>query len=263
MPQLPVVPAQRFRTTRTISALFIREMSTTYGRSAIGYIWAVLEPVAGVALLTAVFSLAFKSPSLGISFPLFYATGMVPFTAYLDISQKVSLSLRFSKQLLFYPGVTFLDALLARFLLNAITQFLVFIIVIGGIILVYDLQVILDVPSLALGFGLALLLALGVGTLNCFLLSSFPIWERLWAVITRPLFIVSGVFFILESVPQPFQDLLWWNPLVHVIGLIRKGVYSTYDASYASPTYVISVSAVCFGMGLITLRRYNRDIINF
>ena len=60
-----------FRFVRTILALILREMSTTYGRSAGGYIWAVLEPAAGIALLAFAFSLALRAPSLGTNFALF------------------------------------------------------------------------------------------------------------------------------------------------------------------------------------------------
>lgn len=260
-PPLPRSRPARVRTLRTIGALFIREMSTTHGRNAFGYAWAVLEPVAGIALLSLVFSLAFRSPSLGTNFPLFYASGLLPFMAYMDVSQKVAQSIRFSRQLIFYPGVTFVDALAARFLLNAITQLLVFMILLTLIIVLFDLRVILDIPKLALGLGLALWLALGVGTLNAYLLSTFPPWERAWAILNRPLFIVSCVFFIFDQIPQPYQGWLWYNPLVHCIGLVRSGVYATYDASYASVGYVIAFGAVPFAMGLLFLRRHHRTII--
>jgi capsular polysaccharide transport system permease protein len=102
-----------------------------------------------------------------------------------------------------------------------------------------------------------------VGTLNCFLLSVFPLWERAWAIFNRPMFIVSCVIFLYDSVPQPYQDWLWWNPLIHPIGLVRRGFYSTYDANYVSFIYVFAVAAVTLAAGLLLLRRYHRDIINF
>ena len=108
---------------------------------------------------------------------------------------------------------------------------------------------------------MALWLALGVGTLNAYLLSTFPPWERAWAILNRPLFIVSCVFFIFDQIPQPYQGWLWYNPLVHCIGLVRSGVYATYDASYASVGYVIAFGAVPFAMGLLFLRRHHRTII--
>ena len=90
-------PKRRFASLRTIAALILREMTTTYGRSPGGYLWAILEPVAGIALLTAIFAMSFRSPALGDSFPLFYATGMMPFMMFTGIHSKVSQSLSFNR----------------------------------------------------------------------------------------------------------------------------------------------------------------------
>lgn len=266
--ELPELPEGRGRrplrpgTPRTVAALMLREMASTHGRSALGYLWAILEPVGGIILLTFIFSLMLRSPGIGTNFPLFYATGMLPFVAYMDISQKTSVALRFSRQLLAYPGVTFVDALIARVLLNSITQIMVWVVVLTGIIQIYRLDVILDPPLVALSFAMTISLGLGIGTLNCYLLSVFPSWERIWAILTRPLFIISCIFFLFDDVPQPYQDWLWWNPLVHVVGQSREGVYATYDANYVSPLYVFAVACVTFALGLLLLRRYYRDIIN-
>lgn len=247
---------------RTVSALMLREMSTTYGRSALGYLWAILEPAAGLMLMSIIFSLAFRAPPIGTSFPLFFATGFIPFTAYLDTSQKVSVALRFSKQLLFYPGVTFVDALIARFVMNVFTQIMIATIVFVIILTAFNLDVILDPSAIALGFAMSFSLAIGVGTLNCYLLSVYPVWERTWAILNRPLFILSCVIFMFDTVPMPYQDYLWWNPLVHVVGQVRSGFYATYDASYVMPLYVFGIALVTFALGLLLLRRYHRDIVN-
>ena len=47
---------------RIVMALMLREMATTYGRSAGGYLWAILEPILGIALLSVIFSLALARP---------------------------------------------------------------------------------------------------------------------------------------------------------------------------------------------------------
>ncbi|WP_315898655.1 ABC transporter permease [Vannielia litorea] len=262
IPELPLAKPARFRTGRTIAALFIREMSTTYGRNAAGYVWAVLEPVAGIALMSIIFSIGFRSPSIGTNFPLFYASGLLPFLAYMSVSNKVAQSVRFSRQLIIYPAVTFIDAIIARFMLNAVTEILAFMILLTGIIIAFDVSVILDVPAMALGMFLALWVALGVGTLNCYLLATYPSWERTWAILNRPLFIVSCIFFIYDDIPHPYQEWLWYNPLVHCVGIVRSGVYATYDASYASAGYVIAFGAVPMALGLVFLHRNHRNIIN-
>ena len=258
----PARPLKLPRTARTVTALILREMSTTYGRSALGYLWAVLEPAAGIMLLTFIFSLAFRSPELGTNYPLFFASGMLPFMVFQDISQKTSVALRFSRALLFYPGVTFIDALLARIILNVMTQIMVSAIVLCGILQFYQVDVLIDAPSIALGYAMAISLGIGIGTLNCFLLSLYPIWERTWAILTRPLFIISTVLFLFDSVPLPYRDWLWYNPLIHAVAATRQGIYATYDANFVSPTYTFAIAAITLMAGLLMLRKYNKKIIN-
>jgi capsular polysaccharide transport system permease protein len=253
--------ARSFGSLRAVLALILREMATTYGRSPGGYLWAILEPAAGIALLSLVFAAAFRTPALGISFPMFYATGMLPFIMFTDVQGKVALSLMFSKQLLTYPTVTFVDAMLARFLLNVMTQMMVGYIILVGCMLLFETRVIPDLPVIVLAYALASLLALGIGTLNCFLFSRFALMQRAWAILMRPMFLISGIFFLFETLPPTYQNILWYNPLVHVIGLMRRGFYPTYDATYVSVPYVTGISLVCLATGLLFLRRHHRDLL--
>lgn len=253
--------ARRFRTGRTIMALILREMTTTYGRSPGGYVWALLEPIGAILLLSIGFSLLLRAPSLGTSFLLFYATGYMPFTLYQSMANKVAKALRFSKALLAYPGVTWLDAILARFVLNALTQITVAFIIFLGILFFVDTYTLLNYPLIALAMTLAALLGLGVGTLNCFLMGRFPVWEHVWAIATRPLFLASGLFYIYEDLPYAAQDVLWWNPLIHVTGLMRTGFYPTYDAAYVSVAFVCAVAGLSLFFGLMLLRRNIQDLL--
>lgn len=254
--------ARSFKTSRTIAALVLREMQTTYGRSPGGYLWAVLEPVGAVAILSIVFSVAFSAPALGSNFPLFYATGYLPFMAYADLAAKIGQSIRFSRPLLAYPAVSYIDTILARFILNALTHILVFYIVMSSIVFFFDLRVILTYPAILNAIAMAVSLGLGVGTLNCFLLTRFPIWERVWALIMRPMFIASAIFFLFDSIPEPYSDYLWFNPLIHVVGEMRRGFYATYDADYVSAIYSYSFALICFFFGLVLLGRYHRVLLN-
>jgi len=261
--QTPKMPQRRFASARVIMALIMREMATTHGRSPGGYIWAIVEPAAGIALLSALFSLGFRNPAIGTNFPIFYATGLVPFLMFTDLSNKVAMALLFSKPLLAYPSVTFLDAILGRFLVNLLTQLMVSYVVFIGILYMFETRTIPEISGIALGLLMAAAMSLGIGTLNAVLFTAFPIWQRIWSILTRPLLLVSGVIFIFDNVPQPYRDYLWWNPLIHVVGQIRDSFYPTYDGTYVSPLYVFGISAVTFAFGIIFLRRWHRDILDF
>ncbi len=257
-----VRPRRRLTVMRVVGALMLREMATTYGRSPGGYLWAVLEPVGGIALLSIIFSLGFRNPPIGSNFPIFYATGLVPFLAYMDISNKLASAMQYSRQLLSYPCVTYLDALFARFALNALTQLLVAFLLFAGIMLAFETRTVLDFPAIVLGFAMAGAVAFGVGTLNCFLTRLFPLWQRIWTIISRPLLFISGVIFLFDAIPEPYRGFLWYNPLIHVVGQVRSGFYPYYEATYVSPLYVFGLSLVLCATGLVFLRRYNRDLLN-
>lgn len=257
-------PDRRFRLPRTVLALMLREMSTSYGRSAGGYLWAILEPVGAIVMLTAIFAggLRLVSPPLGVSFPLYFATGYIVFSTYVRVQVKVAYALTYSKPLLFYPTVTFLDALIARFLLNLLTFVMVGYIVIGMIMLMSDTRAVIDFPPIAAAMTFAALLAFGVGCVNAHLFPNFPLWESLWGILTTPLFILSGIFFLYDEMPEFIRDILWFNPLIHVVGLMRTGFYPTYQASYVSPTYLVTIILVTTSVGLLLLRRFHKETLN-
>ncbi|MWD29897.1 sugar ABC transporter permease [Aquicoccus sp. SCR17] len=258
-PRLP--PRRRLASLRAIVALILREMATSYGRSPGGYLWAILEPVAGIALLSLVFSALMRSPALGVNFQMFYATGMLPFIMFTSIQAKVSTALGYSKPLLAYPTVTYLDSLIARFLLDMMTKLLVSYILLVGIALFYETRITPDLPVIIEAYALTALLGLGIGTLNCYIGTRFPVYRQAWGIMMRPMFIISGIFFLYEAIPAPYDDYLWYNPLMHVIGLMRSGFYPTYDAIYVSVPFVLLCSLVPLALGLVLLRRYHTDLL--
>lgn len=254
--------ARRMKSGRTIMALILREMSTTYGRSPGGYLWALIEPAAAIAVLSIGFSLLFRSPTLGTNFALFFASGYLPFAIYQIVERNTAIAMRFSRALLAYPAVTYADAILARFLLAAVTQIMVMAIVLVGIHVIFDLYSIIDYPALLLTVVLAAGLGLGVGVLNCYLTAVYPVWGNIWGIVTRPLFLISGVLFTFDSMPTAVQNVLWYNPIIQIVGISRTGIYATYRADYVSVAYVLGVMMIVGGFGFLLLYRHNRTVLN-
>lgn len=261
MSSLPHFEPPRFQAIRTILALVLREMGTTYGRSPGGYIWAILQPIGALTVLSVAFSAVIRSPSLGTSFALFYATGFLPFSGYSEIQGKVSSALRFSKALLAYPRVTWIDTILARLALAVLTKATVGCIVFTGILSLVDTRAVLDIGPILNAILLTACIGLGVGMMNCLLNGLIPIWSNIWSIVTAPLFLASGVFFLYEDMPEFAQDILWWNPILHAVGEMRRGFYPTYEASYVSLIYGYGLSATLILLGLVFLRRHHKRVL--
>ena len=258
----PVTRTRRFATARVVLALMLREMSTTYGKTWGGYIWAIIEPVGGIVLLTFIFSISLREPPLGTNFAIFYASGLLPFLFYMKMAGKMAQAINFSRPLLHYPAVTFADALIARALMNAATELLVGILVLTFILTTMETRTDLQVLQLALAYLMAFVLGVGVGITNCFLFAWFPVWDNLWGVLNKPLFIMSCLFFVYDDIPQPYADWLWWNPLIHVVGQSRHAFYFSYSASYVSVPYVMGLGLGLIALGMGLLLRYHKKLLN-
>jgi capsular polysaccharide transport system permease protein len=69
--------------------------------------------VAAVLVLTAALSMVVHAPSLGTSFVVFYASGYLPFLFYATLQGHVQQALTYSRPLLVYPSVSWIDAVAA------------------------------------------------------------------------------------------------------------------------------------------------------
>jgi capsular polysaccharide transport system permease protein len=251
----------RWQRPRIVAAMVVREMGSRFGRSSGGYLWAFAEPLGGIMLLSVVFALATRTPPLGTSYMLFYATGIIPFSIFNTMSRGVAQSVRSNRGLLNYPVVSLLDAVIAKVLLTLLTLLVVATVLFSAIILYDGLYVRLDLGAVALGVAMAASFGIGVGMVNCVLFGFFPTWKNVWAVLTRPLFIISGIFFIMETAPPGLRAVLMWNPLVHAIAETRRGFFATYHPDYVSLTYVFGISLSLILIGGYLMRRHETFLI--
>ncbi len=239
---------------RVLHALILREMITRYGISRLGYVWALLEPVGFIAMLSVLFSQIAHAPPLGKSFPLFFATGYIGFHWFVDIANVVSKSAFVNRPLFTYPAVTPLDTVIARFVLQALTGIAVGFVIFAGILFFAPDQVQIRPLPILKAFALGALLGLALGLFNVWATAVSKTWELAWNVISRPLLLISCVFFYYWSVPEFAREALWWNPIVHIVAFLREGFFPAYDNSHASPGYVLSIAGGLILAGLIGMR---------
>lgn len=247
---------------RVIGALMMREVSTRFGKTPGGFLWAIIQPLGMIIMLGMAFSLIARVPALGTSFILFKATGLLVFQAFMNNSRTVGYALSYSRPLLAYPGVSWVHAVSARAFLNTYVTFLVSLLILSGIILFEDLQLIIGWGDVIAAMVLAALMGTGFGLLNAFLFERVKIWEQIWRILTAPLMIASGIFMTFESLPPFAQHILWYNPIMHLTGLMRAGFYSTYEPQYISLVFVGLCTVIPMFFGVVLLRRYNRELLD-
>ena len=236
---------------RVIIALVLRETRTTFGNSALGYLWAILTPALGVTILVLIFTFAARQPPFGQSLALFFATGLLTFSFYSKLATSLMTVIESNKSLLLYPIVTQVSTILARFILVSITYFIIFWLFFGILFLLGLAEAPSSFLNLLFAFGLTALLGLAIGLVNLSFLSIWNSWKFAWGIINRPFFFLSGVFFVPSLLPESIIDILKWNPVMHAIEFIRNSYYPNYDSLVLNVRYLLLFSFILIFIGTL------------
>lgn len=243
---------------RVIFALVLRETRVAYGATSLGYFWAFAEPVFSTSLLVLVFSSIVRNPPIGTNFALFFATGILVFQVYKKLAGGLMGVFAANKGLLAYPLVKTTDVIFARALLISATSLLVILLFLGGIVFVTDATLPSRIQDLLMAYAATVLLGVSIGVNYAVILAHWPTWRQIEAILSTPLFFISGIFFIPEMFSPELRYWLSWNPIMHCIEWFREGYYGYYSSTVLDLPYLFGTIAVLsvtgFGSELIFRR---------
>ncbi|WP_350335614.1 ABC transporter permease [Coralliovum pocilloporae] len=245
---------------RVLGALVLREARATYGDTKFGLLWAIAEPAAGIALLVTIFSAVGRHPALGQHFAMFFATGILAFTLYKHLSSKLMKALQQNQSLLSYPVINELDILIARIVVIVVTNIAIMLVFFSVLNVTGYGHYPKDIATLLMAFFSGVLLGVGVGVCNLVLFRLFAVWSRVETIISRPMFFISGIFFIPDSMPPNIRYFLSWNPVVHLIDWFRTAFYPTYHAFTLEKWYLLTFGLTLTVLGLIAERFTRRYV---
>ena len=226
-PQRPVRPGPRFQMPRIVMALMLREMATTYGRSAGGYLWAILEPILGIALFNDIANKAGRLNPIFAAVPGLSQRHLCRYPDRPDPSERP-------------------DPYGDRGHRRHGDR--------GDLSTAGRLRPSRHLPVPAVRRHA------GHGRGHAELLPDHGLSDLGTGLVHPDAAVVPDVF-LYGMMPMQAQNILWYNPLIHCVGMMRQGLYPTYAGDYLSPGYVIGVSVVLFVLGLMLLERNYKRLL--
>lgn len=244
---------------RIVAALVLREMRTRFGRSRLGYLWAVVEPIGHLLTLGSVFSLLNQgAPPAGDSLFLFYLTGLLPFLLFGHVASDLAPALAANAAVLQVPIIKRIDVIVARSLLLLATEIVVGALALAGAALLGAQGMPADPLSAAQAVCLTWLLATGVGTANLVLSELLRSWDVLFAAVNRLLYFASGIYYSPVVMPDEVRRVLAWNPVLHCVEWFRAGFYRQYEPHWLDRVYLLTWAAGALLLGLAAERALRR-----
>ena len=246
---------------RVIQALIIRETRTRFGDSKLGYGWALLEPIMHIVMLSVVFSVMMHGkPPIGSHFFLFYYTGIIPYHLFVHTSGAMTHAITSNGSLLQLPLVTNVDVILARGLLELVTDVVVALILLLGFAALGLAAQPHDIGTPCLVLAVTAMLGWGVGFLNAVLQVFYKSWDKLWAQLTRILYFCSGIFYVPGMMPSWVRDVLAWNPVLQAIDWFRSGFFAGYEPHWLDRGYLACVALGFMLAGVAAERLFRRKL---
>ncbi|SDQ22330.1 ABC transporter permease [Pseudovibrio sp. Tun.PSC04-5.I4] len=244
--------------TRVIGALVLRETRTAFGSAQLGYLWAVVNPALSTLVLVLIFSAIGRVPAFGTSFALFFATGILPFQTYSKLSSGLMTAINSSRGLLSYPLVKETDILLSKYILITLTYVMIIFVFFTLIIVGDDASLPVRIEQSTAAFLTLSLLGLGAGTTNAVLFRLWPTWRQVESIVSRPLFFLSGIFYVPSDFPTHIVKILSWNPVIHGIEWFREGYYGNYHSILLDKPYFFTCTITLLLVGFFGERLYRK-----
>lgn len=243
-------------------ALLLREFSARFGRSRVGFFWALIEPIAHVAFPVIMFGFVVDRRITGYDYPVFLLYGLLPYFVFRAICMQTMDGVNTSRGLLSYRPVHLIDVLFTKAFFTLALESALFLIIAVALTIFggYDLVPGRPIEWMLLMGGIVAF-GLGLGMILAAVSSFIPDARAVIRVLFLPLYFASGVVFPAGRFSADITDALAWNPVLHWVEASRELGLPKYVAmdqlSYRMIFFSASVS-LFVGLALYRLRRLSR-----
>jgi capsular polysaccharide transport system permease protein len=236
-----------------LHALMLRDMRTRFGASLWGYAVVVLWPCVHVFVLIAIYTFQKLPIPLGDDRALFFATGAVPVLVFQYISREIMKSVMLNRPLTYYPQVKLFDLIFARVLVEIVTGFLALLVVVAVLLCMGVNPVPADPFAATCAYITAIILGIGVGTINVAIIGFFPGWMIGYALIGILLYISSGVIFMPSYLPEKIYLWMKLNPILQLCEWMRSAYYP-YAGLQVDYLYMVLFALTTITIGLLVVK---------
>ena len=234
-----------------------RDVKVRYKQTALGAIWAILQPVFTMVVFSLFFGRLGKIPSDGLPYPLFSFAALVPWTYFSHGLSQASNSLVGSANLIkkvYFPRLSIPIASVASGLIDFALAFLVLL----GMMLYYGILPGVKVIVLPLLLLLTLVTSLGVSLWLSALNVHFRDVRHVIPFLTQLWLFATPIAYPSSLLSEPWRTVYSINPMVGVVEGFRWALLGT-DTAPGPMIIVSSLAAVAILVsGVFYFRRLEK-----
>lgn len=240
---------------RLIRAIMQRELRSRYTGDKVGYAWSLLIPLMWILLIWAFFQMFRRPVPIDTDAGSFIFTGVIPYVSFRFTLSAVMRSKLTYHNLFIMPRVSPEIVCFSVALLEVANAFFIYGIVLTGNWVFYGPLEISQPSMIIFGLFLACLLGSTLAYMVVSLIPNVRFALRAMQIVVRPIFYLSGVFYIVAELPNNLQEWLWFNPLIHAVEIVRTGAFGDFGSRVTQAWLPLLYCVVFVLIGSIASRR--------
>lgn len=244
-----------------IHALFMREILTRFGHYRLGYLWVVLEPAMHVGFMIVIFGAIIKHTIPGMSYSMFLISGILPWFLFANSAGRALGAVAGNQGLFHYRIIKPIDTIVARVGLESFIYFLTFLFFILILSFFGDFISLSHIPMLLLCWLGVILYSFAVSLIMMVVGSYSGEIEKVVGAIFRIMYFASGIIYSVHVIPEKYQLYILWNPIVHIIEMMRFSLAPEYPVGHVSLLYFFICTFVLMCFGLLAYRARERAML--
>jgi len=234
--------AELWRYRELFGFLTWRDVIVRYKQTAIGILWAVLQPLLTMVVFTVVFGKLAKFPSNDVPYAIMTFAGLLPWQFFSNALTRGSDSVVGAGNMvrkIYFPRLI----IPASATLGAVVDFLIAFVVLLGLMVYYDVDFRIHLLLLPLFFMVAFMSAFGASLWFSALNVKYRDVKHVMPFVVKMGIYVSPVGFMSSIIPEKWRFLYSLNPMVGVIDGFRWAILGPSFEPFW-PGFWISLSMV-------------------
>ncbi|MBQ6449337.1 ABC transporter permease [bacterium] len=231
-----------------LGQLTARELAQRYKQSVIGYFWVILNPFIQMLVMSFVFVNIFGNKNLGVAYPLFLFTGLLPWNLFSQSLTSCAEALVGSASLLskiYFPReILVLSRMLAR-----VVDFLFASIILIGMMIFYrhgvTVHVLWVVPIFVIQFLFTYGLSLFLAAANLF----YRDVRHLLNLVVMTWMYLTPVMYDADIFPSKYRWIFQINPMAVFVNAYRQVILGVDPPNFRSLAIGLVLSLVVCAWG--------------
>lgn len=216
-----------------------RDFKVRYRQTALGIAWAILQPMATVAIFTILFSRLAKLPTEGVPYPLFALAGLVPWGFFSQGITAATNGMMNNQDLVkrvYFPRL----AIPFAAVFSGFADLMIGLVLLIALILVYGQNVSASVVFLPLFLLLGIAAAVGIGLILSAANVRYRDVGHALPFALQIALLATPIAYPTTVLPERWRLLYSLNPMVGVVDGVR---WSLFGTPLALESLAISVAA--------------------